>query len=86
MAKKPKKLTPKALLERILDGFDKSGHTECQVLADMLQDHLENEYTEKGDQFDIFSVTLFQSMLDEVITNACAMKREIIDLKRELKS
>lgn len=71
------KKTPLAILNELHKGFHKSGHTECQILADMLEEHIQNEITEKGKRLDKGSLDLLDTMLAEVITNARAMRQEL---------
>lgn len=75
-----KKNTPLATLRELLEGFDKSGHTECQLLADMVEEHIQNETAEKGKKLDKGSLDLLDTMLAEVITNARAMRQRLYEL------
>jgi hypothetical protein len=75
-----KKKTPLAVLNALHKGFHKSGHTECQILADMLEEHIGNETIEKGKKLDKGSLDLLDTMLAEVITNARAMRQELNSL------
>ena len=71
------KKTPLAILNELHKGFHKSGHTECQILADMLEEHIGNETIEKGKKLDKGSLDLLDTMLAEVSTNARMMRQEL---------
>ena len=79
MATKKKK-SPLAVLNELHEGFHKSGHTECQILVDMVEEHIQNETAEKGKKLDKGSLDLLDTMLAEVITNARAMRQHLYEL------
>jgi len=75
------KKKPLAILNELLESFDRSGHTEMQCVADALRDHINNELVEKGKfKLDKASLDGADFLLRRIIENARAMRQRLYEL------